>query len=183
MKNNEFNDIKKIEKIEFIKEELNWFIENEPKILDFYKQKFSDSVKKMVNLNYFKSFFYKDNPQILKSLEFFNELGNNFMITEIKNFSNKTLKDVMIEKLYKKIIIGKVNNIKIAEFTLENFKTIRNELNEFFNELIKQTKIMKNLGNLIHVFFDKISLNSFDDIMETVNKKLNKGIFFFVKIF
>jgi hypothetical protein len=98
------------------------------------------------------------------------------MITEIKNFSNKTLKEIMIEKLYKKIIIGKINNIKIADFSNsnsnsnsnENYKNIRLELNEFFFDLLKQTKIMKNLGQVIHTYFDKISLVSYDDIMETV---------------
>ena len=101
------------------------------------------------------------------------------MITEIKNFSNKTLKDVMIEKLYKKIIIAKMNNIKMNEFTNENFKLMRSDLNDFFMELIKQTKIMKNLGEIINTFFDKTSLVSFDDIMETVNKQIN----FFIKFF
>lgn len=91
------------------------------------------------------------------------------MINEIKNFSNKTLKDVMIEKLYKKIIIGKINTIKITEFSnSENYKSIRNDIKDFFTELIKQTKIMKNLGQVINTFFDKSSLISFDDIMETV---------------
>jgi len=121
-------------------------------------------------------------------MEFFNDLGNQFMITEIKNFSNKTLKDVMIEKLYKKIIIAKINNIKIADFSKsnensnsnsnENFKSIRLEINEFFLDLIKQAKIMKNLGEVIHIYFDKISLVNFDDIMETVNNKKNKKIFY-----
>ncbi len=52
-------NIEDYKKIEFIKEELNWFIENEPKILDFYKQKFSEAVKKMVKkilINFTKKF-------------------------------------------------------------------------------------------------------------------------------
>ena len=48
---NEITSLSNLEdykKLIFIKEDLNWFIDNEPKILEFFKQKFSDSVKKMV---------------------------------------------------------------------------------------------------------------------------------------
>ena len=36
------------QKINYIKEELNWFIDNEPQIFEFYKKKFVDSIKNMV---------------------------------------------------------------------------------------------------------------------------------------
>jgi len=93
------------------------------------------------------------------------------MITEIKNFSNKTLKDIMIEKLYKKIVLQSINNIQINEISNDSIRKIRNELKEFFIELHNQSLIMKNLGLVISAYFDKNSLISFDDIMETVRIK------------
>lgn len=124
---------------------------------------------------------------MVKSLEFFNNLGNQYMITEIKNFSNKTLKDIMIERLYKKIVLQMINNINLNDLNVnfnEAIRKIRNELKDFFSELHSQTKIMKNLGDTLCDFFDKNNLVSFDDIMEKVNFK-NKLIvlryFFFSK--
>jgi len=35
--------------IKFISEELNWFIENEKQILEFYRNKFTEAISKMVN--------------------------------------------------------------------------------------------------------------------------------------
>ena len=50
-------NIEEYKKLEFIKEELNWFIENEPNILEYYKQKFADSVKKMVKVLFIMCIF------------------------------------------------------------------------------------------------------------------------------
>ena len=112
--------------------------------------------------------FIKDNNQITKSLEFFNNLGNNFMIIEVKNFSNKALKDIMIENFYKKIVLTSINNTAAGDFTNEVIRKIRTEIKDFFAELHQQSLIMKNLGYVISCYFDKNSLISFDDIMETV---------------
>jgi len=93
------------------------------------------------------------------------------MITEIKNFSNKTLKDVMMERLYKKIVLQSINSIQINEISNEIIFKLRNEIKEFFIELHNQSLIMKNLGLVISAYFDKNSLVGFDDIMETVSIK------------
>jgi len=90
------------------------------------------------------------------------------MIIEIKNFSNKALKDVMIENLYKRIVLQIINKTPAADFTNDSIRKIRNEIKEFFSELNKQSSVMKNLGYVICSYFDKNSLISFDDIMETV---------------
>lgn len=42
--------------IKYIKEELTWFIENEAEILEFYKQKFANSVRSLVS-SYFLSLY------------------------------------------------------------------------------------------------------------------------------
>jgi hypothetical protein len=65
------------------------------------------------------------------------------MITEIKNFSNKTLKDVMMERLYKKIVLQSINSIQINEISNEIIFKLRNEIKEFFIELHNQSLIMK----------------------------------------
>jgi predicted ribosome quality control (RQC) complex YloA/Tae2 family protein len=90
------------------------------------------------------------------------------MIIEIKNFSNKALKDVMIENLYKRIVLQIINNTPASDCTNDAIRKIRNEIKEFFSELNKQSSVMKNLGYVICAYFDKNSLISFDDIMETV---------------
>ncbi len=90
------------------------------------------------------------------------------MIIEVKNFSNKALKDIMIECFYKKIVLATINNTSAADFTNEAIRKIRTEIKEFFAELQKQSLIMKNFGYVISSYFDKNSLISFDDIMETV---------------
>lgn len=90
------------------------------------------------------------------------------MIIEIKNFSNKALKDIMIENFYKTIVLQIINNTAAGEFNNEAIRKIRNAIKEFFCELTKQSLVMKNLGFVISAFFDKNSLISFDDIMETV---------------
>lgn len=91
------------------------------------------------------------------------------MINEIKNFSNKTLKEIMIEKLYKKIVLQNINSINTNEqLSNETIRKIRNEIKDFFFQLNKQSLLMKNLGNIISWEFDKNNLICFDDIMETV---------------
>jgi len=91
------------------------------------------------------------------------------MINEIKNFSNKTLKEIMIEKLYKKIVLQNINTINPNEqLSNESIRKIRNEIKDFFSELSKKSLLMKNLGNLVSWEFDKNNLICFDDIMETV---------------
>ncbi len=91
------------------------------------------------------------------------------MITEIKNFSNKSLKEIMIERLYKKIVIQTINNANVNDINNDFIRKIRTEIKEFFIELYDKSKLMKNLGNTLCNYFDKNSLNTFDDIMETVS--------------
>lgn len=102
-------------------------------------------------------------------MEFLNGLGNQYMINEIKNFSNKTLKEIMIEKLYKQIVLQSINAVPANDLNNENIRKIRNEIKDFFIELNQQSQIMKNLGDVISVYFDKNTFLTFDDIMETVS--------------
>ncbi len=44
----ENQNLENYKQIKFIKEELDWFIQNENQILDFYKKKFVDAIKQMV---------------------------------------------------------------------------------------------------------------------------------------
>lgn len=100
------------------------------------------------------------------------------MIIEVKNFSNKALKDIMIENFYKKIVLQTINTTPATEFTNEAIRKIRSEIKDFFTALHKQSVIMKNLGYVISAYFDRNSLISFDDIMETVSI-YNNFIFIF----
>lgn len=45
----ENENIENYKQIKFISEELNWFIENEKQILEFYRNKFTEAICKMVN--------------------------------------------------------------------------------------------------------------------------------------
>jgi hypothetical protein len=101
-------------------------------------------------------------------LELFCCLGPNTLITEVRNFSNKILKDLMIEKFLKKIIGTSINKINPIDLIQENISKIRKDIKEFMSELEWWTRILENLGKLISTHFDRNNFVSYDEIMETV---------------
>ena len=85
------NKNEQLKGIVFIKEEYDWLVMNEENILEKYRQIF---IKKVMN---------KNNEDLLKFFELFSNLD--ILVTEIKDLSNKILKDLMIENFLNKIII------------------------------------------------------------------------------
>jgi hypothetical protein len=75
----------------------------------------------------------------------------------------------MIEKFYKKVIQGIINQINQLDLFTENIQKIRISIKEFFIELEKWTLIIKNFGDIIRSEFDKNNLVVYDEIMEVVN--------------
>jgi len=90
------------------------------------------------------------------------------LITEIRDFINGQLREIMIEKLYKKLIQGKINQLNQLDLITENISNIRTSIKEYFTELEKYTKIMKNLGEIIKSEYDKNNFVVYDEIMEIV---------------
>ena len=74
----------------------------------------------------------------------------------------------MIEKLYKRLIQGKINQINQLDLIPENLNKIRIQIKDFFQELEKVTLVMKNLGEIIKSEFDKNNFIVYDEIMEIV---------------
>jgi hypothetical protein len=74
----------------------------------------------------------------------------------------------MIDKLYKKLIQGKINQINQLDLITENINKIRISIKEFFTELEKTTLILKNFGEIIKSEFDKNNFVIYDDLMEIV---------------
>ena len=75
----------------------------------------------------------------------------------------------MIEKLYKSVIQGIINQINQLDLFTENIQKIRISIKEFFLELEKWTLIIKNFGEIIKSEFDKNNFVVYDEIMEIVN--------------
>jgi hypothetical protein len=88
---------------------------------------------------------------------------------EIKLYSSNVLKDLMIDKLFKKLIQGLINTINQIDLTTETILRIRKELKEFFNDLAKWTSVLKNLGEIIKSEYDKHHLVVYEEIMEAVS--------------
>jgi hypothetical protein len=99
----------------------------------------------------------------------FSGISYEMLVKEVKTYSNNVLKDLMIEKLLKKIIQGLINTINHLDMTSETILRIRKDLKDFFTELSKWTWILKNLGAMIKSDYDKNHLIVYDEIMETVN--------------
>ena len=90
------------------------------------------------------------------------------LINEIKVYSNKVLKELMIEKFFKKLIQNNINPINSIDLITDNIVKIRKDLKEFFSELEKWTIVIKNLGDNLHTVYDRNNLVVYDDIMGTV---------------
>ena len=141
--------------IVFIKEEYDWLVMNEENILEKYRQIF---IKKVMN---------KNNEDLLKFFELFSNLD--ILVTEIKDLSNKILKDLMIENFLNKIIRQYINVISLNDMNYNNICKIRKELNNFFETLDYYSDIFDNLGNLLKNSYDKKNFVLYENIMEIVS--------------
>jgi hypothetical protein len=90
------------------------------------------------------------------------------LINEIKTYSNKLLKDLMIEKFFKKIVQGQINTINQLDWISENVYKTRAEIKIFFGELIEWSEVMLNLGDQLKKNHDRETLISYDEIMSLV---------------
>ena len=152
------NKNEQLKGIVFIKEEYDWLVMNEENILEKYRQIF---IKKVMN---------KNNEDLLKFFELFSNL--NILVSEIKDLSNKILKDLMIENFLNKIIRQYINVISLNDMNYNNICKIRKELNNFFDILDNYSDIFDNLGNLLKNSYDKKNFVLYENIMEIVRKYL-----------
>ena len=139
----------------FIKEEYDWFSNNKDNILNKYRQLF---IKNVSN---------KNKEELLKFFELFSSM--NILVGEIKDFSNKVLKELMIETFLNKIIRQNINVIPLNEFNYNNISKIRKELNNFFDTLDNFSDIFDNLGQLLKNSYDKKNFVLYENIMEVVS--------------
>ena len=149
------NDNTELKGISFIQEEYDWFMNNKENILNKYRQLF---IKNVMN---------KNNDDLLKFFELFS--GMNILVGEIKELSNKVLKELMIENFLNKIIRQNINLIPINEMNYQNIIKIRKELNNFFDILDNYSDIFENLGKLLKNSYDKKNFVLYENIMEVVS--------------
>ena len=155
---NSFSKLKKnvkddnIKDINFIHDDVNWFIKNEESILTGFRNKFYQAIKSF------------DNTQIKKFFSFFNSLE--ILTAEVRVYSNTILKEVLANTYYKKIVNSMINDTAI--FDAESINRIRREQRDFFIELAKWVKVIESLSKLLKSEFDNENLILYDDIMEAV---------------
>ena len=148
-------DIVELKGIFYIKEEYEWFMMNKDNILNKFRQLF---IKNVMN---------KNNDELLKFFELFS--GMDILVGEIKDLSNKILKELMIENFLNKIIIKYINTIPLNEMDYNNISKIRKELNNFFDILDNYSDIFENLGKLLKNSYDKKNFVLYENIMEVVS--------------
>jgi hypothetical protein len=139
----------------FIKDEYDWFCNNKDNILNKYRQLFLKNISN------------KNKSELLKFFELFSSM--NILVGEIKDFSNKILKELMIETFLNKIIRQNINNIPLNEFNYNNISKIRKELTNFFDTLDNFCDIFDNLGKLLKNSYDKKNFVLYENIMEVVS--------------
>ena len=139
----------------FIKEEYDWFSNNKDNILNKYR------------LLFIKNVSNKNQEELLKFFELFSSM--NILVGEIKDFSNKVLKELMIETFLNKIIRQNINTIPLNEFNYNNITKIRKELNNFSETLDNFSDIFDNLGKLLKNSYDKKNFVLYENIMEVVS--------------
>ena len=116
---------------------------------------------------FIKSVSNKNREELLKFFELFSSM--NILVSEIKDFSNKVLKELMIETFLNKIIRQNINSISLTEFNYNNICKIRKELNNFFDTLDNFSDIFDNLGQLLKNSYDKKNFVLYENIMEVVS--------------
>ena len=138
----------------FIKEEYDWFTTNKENILNKYRQL---CVKNVMN---------KNNGELLKFFELFS--GMNILVSEIKDLSNKILKELMVENFLNKIIRQNINPINLNDMNSNNIDKIRKALNNFFDTLDNYSDIFDSLGKLLKNSYDKKNFVLYENLMEVV---------------
>ena len=138
----------------FIKEEYDWFILNKENILNKFRQLF---IKNVMN---------KNNEELLRFFELFS--GIYILVDEIKDLSNKILKELMVENFLNEIIRQNINPINLNDMNYNNIFKIRKALNNFFDTLDNYSDIFDNLGKLLKNSYDKKDFVLYEDIMEVV---------------
>lgn len=140
--------------INYIKDDLEWFNRNDENILNKFRSKFEEAITN------------KDNVTILNFFDFFTRLD--LLVNEIKNFSNKILKELMVDTFLTKIIRGNINNVQDLN-DLGNIMKIRNLLTNFFINLEYYSSIFENLGKLLKSSYDKKQFVLYENLMEIVS--------------
>lgn len=140
--------------INYIKDDLEWFNRNDENILNKFRSKFEEAITN------------KDNATILNFFDFFTRLD--LLVNEIKNFSNKILKELMVDTFLTKIIRGNINNVQDLN-DLGNIMKIRNLLTNFFINLEYYSSIFENLGKLLKSSYDKKQFVLYENLMEIVS--------------
>ena len=148
-------NLSELKGIIFIKDEYEWFCNNKNNILNKYRQLF---IKSVTN---------KNREELLKFFELFSSM--NILVTEIKDYSNKVLKEIMIETFLNKIIRQNINSIALNEFNYNNICKIRKELNIFFDTLDNFSDIFEHLGRVLKNSYDKKNFVLYEHIMEVVS--------------
>ena len=138
----------------FIKEEYDWFTLNKENILNKFRQLF---IKNVMN---------KNNEELLRFFELFS--GMNILVDEIKDLSNKILKELMVENFLNEIIRQNINPINLNDMNYNNIVKIRKALNNFFDTLDNYSDIFDNLGKLLKNSYDKKNFVLYENIMEVV---------------
>jgi hypothetical protein len=138
----------------FIKEEYDWFTLNKENILNKFRQLF---IKNVMN---------KSNEELLRFFELFS--GMNILVDEIKDLSNKILKELMVENFLNEIIRQNINPINLNDMNYNNIVKIRKALNNFFDTLDNYSDIFDNLGKLLKNSYDKKNFVLYENIMEVV---------------
>ena len=149
------SNLSELKGIYFIKDEYDWFCNNKDNILNKYRQLFLKNISN------------KNKSELLKFFELFSSM--NILVGEIKDFSNKILKELMIETFLNKIIRQNINNIPLNEFNYNNITKIRKELTNFFDTLDNFCDIFDNLGKLLKNSYDKKNFVLYENIMEVVS--------------
>lgn len=140
--------------INYIKDDLEWFNRNDENILNKFRSKFEEAISN------------KDNATILNFFDFFTRLD--LLVNEIKNYSNKILKELMVDTFLTKIIRENINNIQDLN-DLENIMRARNLLTNFFINLENFSTIFENLGKLLKTSYDKKQFVLYENLMEIVS--------------
>ena len=140
--------------INYIKDDLEWFNRNDENILNKFRSKFEEVITN------------KENVTILNFFDFFTRLD--LLVNEIKNFSNKILKELMVDTFLTKIIRGNINNVQDLN-DLGNIMKIRNLLTNFFINLEYYSSIFENLGKLLKSSYDKKQFVLYENLMEIVS--------------
>lgn len=149
-----------LDNIFLIKSDVEWFLDNKERLLNLFRNKFYDSIKN------------QDNKQMEKYFHFFDEME--ILLDEVKSFSNKILKEVIIDTFYNGLIKGYVNTINQIDQVGDNILNIRKEIKTFFTLLSKWIYIFENLGSQLKTTFSKKSLASYEDVL---NAEGLKGIY------